>query len=641
MKFAFKYLFTASILICANSYAGDVMLREVGGGFKKVRLTQQARNEIFESNKNEAAEIDSNIRTKTDYDVIIIDSYEGLFNSGIPEWAIRDYLDDAGVSWADATGKLKFTKIEQVSFDLQALKELTVGNSERFPETSTNNEGGLCRKKWKTGTKSVSKTISTQNRSFDKNIANSSFYNLAINGDAMASGSLQAVVEYRTKKNTCIGIPYKAELVKSTFDAKLNVSADAGLTGKALVAYKKNLFNEYMKFFDYSQGWWVYVFYISVDLEVGMDIGANLDASLTANLDSGFKLKGAVDARYECVKGRCSETRKNGDFDLTPTTYANYSAQLDIILTPYADLAMKANVDLYKIFELGEVKLGLAAGLPIRYFGYIGNMCSDANNDGKNERVTASIFDITAQSYMYLQYETFLSSKKTSVLNLNPFGWVKTKDSVTFGPATGSNTVYVKNILFKNLGGDDIFTPVVTFKDPLALKNGSISLAKRSCYPFSVSPIYEVDFGDGSKKTTSKSSVLHSWTSEGNKIIKARIVGDEAGRSFNSSKWTARPATVSGSTPGTVPSGGKVFEFNDPVLGNTPKACSLVKIYSAGGGYTEYSKYQLTCPGDSLQVEVTKTGSYGSSYYSCKFGALPKTDYSVSGSCTNWRVYKK
>ena len=95
------------------------------------------------------------------------------------------------------------------------------------------------------------------------------------------------------------------------------------------------------------------------------------------------------------------------------------------------------------------------------------------------------------------------------------------------------------------------------------------------------------------------------------------------------------------SSSSSVPSGGKIFEYNDPATGNTPKTCSLTWAYGTGMGNTSYTKYKLTCAGDTLHVEVIKTYAPNNGASSCTFGALPSTGYRVSGSCTNWRVYKK
>lgn len=637
MKSPLKYLLGFALIASLSAQAADdVNLLETGSGYKRVRLTQEARNAIFESNTESITEIDTAIKTRTNYDVVIVDTYGGLFTSRIPEWAIMDYLNEKGISRADAAGPLKNTKIDQVSFDLVALSQLTASdNRELFPETTTSNEGWLCKKEWKNGSKSVSASPVNKSQSLDKTLYKNSTLDLSTKGNAAATGTISASIEYRTKRNKCIRIPYKAELVKASFDAKLNINANPSLVGKALVEYKKNLFNDYVRFWNYSNGWWVYIFYISLDMEVGMTYGANLSASLAANLDAGYNIAGTLDARYECTKNGCTDVRKISSVELSMPSHLNYSAQLDIALTPYADLAVQANVDLYKIFEMGEMKLGVAAGLPIRYFGYVGNTCSDANMDGSNETVRASLLDVTGQSYMYLQYDSFVSKKTTKILDVNPFGWIKVQDNITFGPMSGVNPIYVRNFAFKNLGGDDIFNPVLQFTSPLPAVNGSISLAKRSCYPFSAAPVYEVDYGDGVIQRTSNSPVAHNWASTGAKTIRARIVGDSAGRSFNPTQWTTRAAqiatSISSSSSGGTSTGGKIYEFNDPIKGNTP-GCTLTQTYGGGGGGTVYYRYALSCPGHQVTVEKMDTGG------NCTFIATPK-NYSISGSCTNWRVY--
>ncbi|MCU4675963.1 zinc-dependent metalloprotease [Catenovulum sp. 2E275] len=88
--------------------------------------------------------------------------------------------------------------------------------------------------------------------------------------------------------------------------------------------------------------------------------------------------------------------------------------------------------------------------------------------------------------------------------------------------------------------------------------------------------------------------------------------------------------TASGSTP----SGTKVAEYGDPVLGNSYNGCSFNQTYSAGGGYTLYREYSISCDTGVYDVGVIENIQSST----CSFDPKSNGIY-VQGNCNNWRVY--
>ena len=84
----------------------------------------------------------------------------------------------------------------------------------------------------------------------------------------------------------------------------------------------------------------------------------------------------------------------------------------------------------------------------------------------------------------------------------------------------------------------------------------------------------------------------------------------------------------------------KIFEWNDPVTGNTPASCSAVQTYGTGGGGFLYNEYLVTCPGHSVTVTKYTSISY-TPYYSesCTFGTTDSDYTTGANNCNNWRVY--
>ncbi len=86
----------------------------------------------------------------------------------------------------------------------------------------------------------------------------------------------------------------------------------------------------------------------------------------------------------------------------------------------------------------------------------------------------------------------------------------------------------------------------------------------------------------------------------------------------------------------TANAGEKIAEYNDPYLGNSYGGCTISQTYGTGGRGYEYKEFTANCPNDNVKVGVV-TGSYvpnGCQLY------MNTNGYSVSGSCSNWRVYK-
>jgi hypothetical protein len=82
--------------------------------------------------------------------------------------------------------------------------------------------------------------------------------------------------------------------------------------------------------------------------------------------------------------------------------------------------------------------------------------------------------------------------------------------------------------------------------------------------------------------------------------------------------------------------GGKIAEYNDYYLGNSYGGCSISQTYGTGGRGYEYKEFTVNCPNDTVKVG-TVSGSYVSN--GCRL-YIYTSGYSVSGSCSNWRVYK-
>jgi hypothetical protein len=83
----------------------------------------------------------------------------------------------------------------------------------------------------------------------------------------------------------------------------------------------------------------------------------------------------------------------------------------------------------------------------------------------------------------------------------------------------------------------------------------------------------------------------------------------------------------------------KVAEYNDPILGNSYNNCTFTQTYGTGGGGWLYTEYSISCDGGhNPTVGVYEDRpQYSWQLSSCTF--YPSSGYTVSGNCSNWRVY--
>ena len=96
------------------------------------------------------------------------------------------------------------------------------------------------------------------------------------------------------------------------------------------------------------------------------------------------------------MKTDCERTTATARFDIQRPTAPAAQAEVDLRLTAAADLNIKFDIDAYvfstrtsflKIFDIAKGQFGVVAQIPVRFYGVIGNRCSDADNDGVNELV--------------------------------------------------------------------------------------------------------------------------------------------------------------------------------------------------------------------------------------------------------------
>lgn len=541
---------------------------------KRIKINNKDYNQIFEkdvmsvsqqfsqqssSASAKAATVATPVKTN---ESVVVNNLKGVLEAGFPQWLEHDILEDAGFSdWSQVSAEQMIAPIDRLVIDIDAMNQVSQYDGANMQSMATRHnlrlngalgvspQGWFCSKKWKDKEKSF-------NKSFDKQQEKLASYNkdgieAALNGTYEGKGTFKAGIYYRIK--TRCGIPYKAEFVRAAIDVDADLKGKIGLDGHAKYKYEKNNLIDKINLWYFNEEWWVYIFQLELELQLQMDIGVKFKVEAATAFNTAHNVTGSAKVSWTCTKASCDKTRNEVDFDLTLMDQPNYSAQIRVELTPYVDTNFTAYLDMYwGAIELANAKVGIVAALPVTLFGYYGNMCSDANDDGQNEHVDALLVDATAQIYGYMKVKVG-GKKWLTDLKIKVAGWkLYDKQFTLYTEQDLTATVYSKNLYYKDLlsGGSAVMEPAITLPD-IVKTDGAILVASRSCHPFTDSLTYEIDWGDGSPNYVGAGGrINHNWLQNGNTLVRTRLLSDAAGRTFVE-RWTEKRVNVSpdGVTP--------------------------------------------------------------------------------------------
>ena len=550
----------------------DITVVEEMAGARRLRVTPRARGDFF-GHSDSAAEADVDDTQETE--VVVVQTFRGLLNAGLPDWLVAEVLDEQGLSVDEVTEGILDLPIPQEVIDLAVLEEVgqvVEDSAQRGDDASPGGSRNLnlfngafgpssgCGGKWTSSRKSLR---NVPINGFEHNLYKDTKGSLTatLDVDINTKGRLNATINYETRSNKCGSrkLPYRARFVSADFDVVLETDGAQTLSGDARYSDHQKLFADKLNLWHKSWSWWVYFFYIELDVDLDLEYGVDLQTEIKTSFSSSYAIDGKLDARWECDPDGCEKTRDRSNLDLKTTRENEFEIMADVAVIPWSDLSVTGEVTLYKVAEIGHAKLGVAAAVPIRYYGYYGNRCGDGNGDGKNESVRASLFDVSAEAYGYLSYETAsLSGEHFFPVNIPGFERVKkSRPSVWHNSAKAKNAMVVKNLFFRDFlsdGSSVLSSPVIVSKT-LGNRNTRIDLESRSCYPFDAAPIYEVNWGDGSPVDRgTEDSLRHTYAKLGTVPVSAKIVGDTAGRDFTSNQGTRKNLKVAVPKPAPTPS---------------------------------------------------------------------------------------
>jgi hypothetical protein len=559
----------------SNAYAAEssnIEIIEETKHFKRMKISNDEYKSLYEISTKNSFTANKSPSVATN-ETVSIRTLQGVLDADLPSWLQDEFLEESGfTSWLQVTPNDLIKPIDTTIVDIDSLNEVSALNGKELQSITSTKlnssttgivftpQGWFCSKKWKDKSKTFNLDINENRKqifNYDENGVTA-----GLDGVFEGNGTLDAQIFYKIK--TRCGIPYKAKFVHADIATDITLGGQVGLAGYAAYKLETSLASHHINLWHYEYDWWVYFFEFELELDLNIDLGVDLKVEASAGFETSHNVGGYSKVDWRCDSSDCRKTRNDVNLTFQVEDNISYAAQVKVELTPFVDTNFVADLDLYwGAIQIAKAKVGVVAALPITLFGYYGNQCSDANNDGKNELVDALLISVDAEIYGYLKIE-LLSKEWVYDLEIDILGWNKRKSGDLYTELDFEASILNKNIYYKDFitGGSSVMEPAMILPN-IVKTEGAIIINNRSCYPFSDSLTYEIDWGDGSENYVGSGGLInHTWLNNGDTTVKTRMVNDISGRTFEG-RWVEKRVNVSydGSTP--------YYPWLIPIIANT------------------------------------------------------------------------
>lgn len=288
-------------------------------------------------------------------------------------------------------------------------------------ETLSSEYGSSCPRKWKCRSKSYQKdNISgSVNKTFELHKSTYGAVGLDVFGSIKAD--VRAKLDYRYKKK--LGIKYKVRVdfldsnLNYRFEGtlKLHGKADRTFEGKEFELFQAKVYDEIFM---------VGFIPVQVDIKTYVRAGTG-DLKLSAAGEVGMVKPLYVEGKfsYVCDAKNCvkqSESFNNFEESLNLGNIA-YQVVAKAEIEPYINAAVRGRL----YWATAYVEVGLQPSVPVKLFGYIGNMCGNGDGLNGNEHVKAGILsaDIRAGVTWKTKFITYKSDRNYKEFYRGPLGY--------------------------------------------------------------------------------------------------------------------------------------------------------------------------------------------------------------------------
>ena len=332
---------------------------------------------------------------------------------------------------------------------------------------------------------------------------------VAVTGYANASATAAITLRISRADLWIIGCtPYWASAKSVSISGSANVVADVAANGSYKGAWHKSTtVTEPVVYDDWiSIGGIPVQLKVSLPIEAGIDVNAKADARLNghASANGNFSIK--------CTGSGCDGT-KSASLVFNPSTDLQVGLNARAHVIPFAKASLKLSI----YSGLATARVGVKAAFDSDFWGYYGNTCGDANQDGTPEYVTGATLDET------------LNVSLDATASLVGHDW------------SDSWSLFSSHLGFWDLLGHS------TALDPL-LTNDYASLRlharMRPCYPYGTDTVnYQIDWMDNTALQSIQSPAATPFTATHSYFTPAlqrhnvtvRALSDSRGRQLNGS----------------------------------------------------------------------------------------------------------
>ncbi len=274
--------------------------------------------------------------------------------------------------------------------------------------------------------------------------------------------------------------------------------------------------------------------YIGFNLPI--TFGIEIQASVTGQVQyrGGQSLTGSFD--YICTSSDC-------------TGYNNLQSTIQSVDNPYgAGISGRIRPSLYADVgvrgflyheAVAYAQVGVRGYLHGDLWGYYGNTCGDADQNGHYETVSALTFGLDWQIAITAKADTFLTSPWKKTL------WKSQQWYIGFWDLSGS--------------GSSALTPMIDGPASVGVNTAaSYKIRMRPCWPYGDNVDYTMNWGDGTATNHTGPAAPPSWqpvfasrvwTSAGAKNMQLTALRDSHGRQFGTTRTTTRQVLVTNAAP--------------------------------------------------------------------------------------------
>lgn len=407
--------------------------------------------------------------------------------------------------------------------------------------------------------------------------------------DGVGNLDANGEVRLRVKRARVFGIcvPYGVRLQHARAVGNVTLESTLNLTGSVTYANPNPIEQEIFKVPLGGIGFMAGPIPVYIGFDLPVTIGMEIKASVTGQIQyrGGHRITGSFD--YLCTPSSCSGFN---NIQTTTQNIANpWGAGISGRIQPslYAELAVRAY--LYDK-SVAYVKVGVQGFLHGDLWGYYGNACGDADQNGHFETVSALTFGLDWQVKVIAKADTFFTSAWKTTL------WKNKPQYIGFWDLLSS--------------GSSALTPMLD--GPSSIPAGSTAsyrLRMRPCFPYTDDIDYTMNWGDGTVTTHKGPPAPPSWqpvlashvfATTGARTLQLTALRDKHGREFGSGRTTSRNLMVTTAAPINHALSASVLASSTFCSGTGTVHCYSPQRVNDGdrsttlGGFTSWSNNQGT-----------------------------------------------